>query len=233
MRKKILFVRRRTACSSMPPLAALLAFLLSAGCGANYDRVANLGNAGDVLVCFGDSITRGYGVQAEQAYPSQLSRLLHRPVVNAGRDGDTTGSALNRLERDVLSHRPRVVVVELGGNDLLNRVPREETLSNLEQIVARCVAAGSMVVLVHAKFGIWSDPFADGFEDVAKRHGAVVVWKSLSGILGNTKLMHDQIHPNADGHRLLAERVAAVVEPLLEAADKQREENALEAVSTS
>lgn len=224
-------MRRRTSFSAVMPVLVLGACLVASGCGGTYGQVANLGNAGEAIVCFGDSITRGYGVPADQAYPVQLSLLLNRPVINAGRDGDTTGSALGRLERDVLSLRPRLVIVELGGNDLLNRVPREETASNLDRIVGRCVASGCMVVLVHAKFGIWSDPFAEAFEEVAERHGAVVVWKSLSGILGNTRMMHDQIHPNADGYRLLAERVAAVVEPLLAEADKQREENAPEAVS--
>jgi acyl-CoA thioesterase-1 len=202
------------------PWAAIVAMLVFAsGCGPDYDYVANLDSAGSAIVCFGDSLTRGYGVEAGRDYPSQLSRLLGEPIINAGRDGDTTGSALERLDEDVLVHAPRLVIVELSGNDFLKRVPKEETFANLDQIVARCVAAGAMVVLVHAKFGLWSDPYIQGFEEIAEKHGALLVENVLNGILTNPKRMYDRIHPNEEGYRLMAERVAEVVRPLLEEAE--------------
>jgi acyl-CoA thioesterase-1 len=204
----------------------LLGVAAAAGCGTDYADVTNLQSAGTDIVCFGDSITRGYGASPGQDYPAQLSRLLGVPVINAGRDGDTTESALERLEEDVLSLNPRLVVVELGGNDFLNKVPHDKTFANLDRIVGACQGSGAMVVLVHAKFGLWSDPYWDGMKKIADERGVPVVKKALSGILGNPQRMYDQIHPNSEGYALLAERVAETVEPLLEAADAARAEPA-------
>ena len=202
-------------------LILLAAWLPS--CGVDYGSVANLDSPGEVVVCFGDSITRGYGAEPGRDYPSQLSALLGVPVVNAGKDGDTTATALERIEEDVLSLQPRLVVVELSGNDFLNKVPRKDTAANLARIVGACQGAGAMVVLVHAKFGLWSDPYWDDFKRIGDERGALIVRKVLSGIITNPKFMYDRIHPNADGYALIAERVAEVVKPLLAEADKRRQ----------
>ncbi len=208
--------------------ALIAAAAVAGGCGPRYDRFANLDAPGEVIVCFGDSITRGYGASPGRDYPALLEGLLGRPVINAGRDGDTTATGWTRLESDVLRWNPRLVIVGLGGNDLLRKIPREETFENLDRIVAACVDRGAMVVLVHGRFGVWSDPFLDGFEAIAERHGALLVSNALRGILGNPRRMSDQIHPNDEGYALLAERVAEAVGPLLAASDRRREE-ALEA----
>jgi acyl-CoA thioesterase-1 len=195
-----------------------LLLLVLCGCGAGYDDTANLTAPGSTIVCFGDSITRGHGASQGRDYVSVLAQSLPGyEVVNAGRDGDTSGSALKRLEQDVLSLRPKVVVVELGGNDVLRRVPISETLGNMDAIVARCAQAGSIVVLVHARFGLFNDPFREGYEEIAERHGAVLIPNVLRGIFAQPKMMSDQIHPNDAGYALLAERIAEVLVPLLEA----------------
>lgn len=192
------------------------------GCGPDYEKVTNLESTGSTVVCFGDSITRGYGAEPGRDYPSQLSVLLGVPVINAGRDGDTTETALERIDDEVLSQDPRLVIVELTGNDFLNKVPHEKTLANLDRIVGQCQGAGAMVVLVHGKFGLWSDPYWDGFERIGEERGVLIVESMLKGIITNPKLMYDQIHPNGDGYALIAERVAEVVKPLLEEAEKSR-----------
>ena len=197
--------------------------MLLNGCGPDFAGTANLGSTGSNIVCFGDSITRGYGASAGMSYPDQLGALIGRPVINSGMDGDTTGSALARLEEDVLAQDPWIVVVSLSGNDFLRRVPESETARNLDTIVSRCIDAGAIVVLVHAKFGILgSDPYFDVFEATADRHDAVLVRHVLKGILGNPARMYDQVHPNDDGYTLIAERVAEVLGPLTAAAEKAR-----------
>lgn len=212
------------AATGFLPLLALVAGigLLLPACGPSFRHTANLATPQEGIVCFGDSITAGFGASAGNDYPAVLQRLLGEPVHNAGVNGDTTGSALSRLERDVLVYRPRVVIVELGGNDFLRKVPREEVFRNLDRMLGEIVRAGSIPVLVHAKFGLLSDPYYDGYAEVAKRHNAVLVSNVLKNILGNPRHMSDQIHPNDAGYRLLAERIAAVVGPLLKAADKAR-----------
>jgi len=200
----------------------VVALFLVAGCGSPYDDIANLDSPGATVVCFGDSLTRGVGASRGGDYPARLAEVLSGlPVINAGRDGDTTRSALARLQRDVLDEDPLMVIVLLGGNDVLNRVPEEETLDNVDRIVGRCVDAGAVVVLVHAKYGVFKDPYRGDFKRIAKKHGAVFLPNVLKDILGNPRAMSDQIHPNNDGYTVMASRIAQVVEPvLLEALDR-------------
>ncbi|HIJ74090.1 MAG TPA: arylesterase [Candidatus Hydrogenedentes bacterium] len=203
--------------------AAAVALSVTWGCGSSHDHITNLDAPGEVIVCLGDSITQGHGATPGKDYPSQLAAMLGRRVVNAGRDGDTTESALARLERDVLSHKPRLVIIELGGNDFLQRKPKDKTLANLDRIVSSCTDAGAMVAVVHFKCGILlSDPYLDGYKATAKRHGAAFVPRALKNIFGRPGRMTDPIHPNDDGYALFAARVAAVVGPLLESADTRR-----------
>ncbi|MBI3122645.1 MAG: hypothetical protein HYZ03_10210, partial [candidate division NC10 bacterium] len=190
--------------------------------GPDLGRVANLEAPGEVVVFFGDSITRGYGVRAEESFPSLLARDLGIAIVNAGVAGDTTAAGLARLERDVLPHHPRLTLVEFGGNDFLRRVPLEETLKNLDTIVKTLIAQGMIVVILEVNVGLMGDPYLKGYGAVAERYGAVLVEDILSGILSKPDLKVDAIHPNAQGHRLIAERVVKVLRPLLQEADRRR-----------
>ncbi|MCC6488912.1 MAG: arylesterase [Candidatus Hydrogenedentes bacterium] len=196
---------------------------LAVSCGRSEPNVANLSSEGNVIVAFGDSITYGYGVKASEAFPAVLGELLGAEVINAGQSGDTTGTALHRLEDDVLSLEPRLVIVELGGNDFLNKVPKEETFRNMDRIVSACANGGAMVVVVHIKTGVWSDPYRDRFEEIAEKHGALLVPNIMSGVFGRPSMMYDQIHPNAQGHEMIAGRIAEFVGPLLERADVARQ----------
>lgn len=205
------------------PAFLLFAFVLE---GCSTGEVANLTAPGETIVCFGDSITKGYGASPGNDYPSQLEQKLGRPVVNAGENGDTTADALLRLDTDVLVLRPRLVIIELAGNDLLRKIPKETTADNLETIVERCITAGCMVALVHGRLGLFRDPYWAHFKEIAGQHGAVIVKDSLRGILGNPRMMSDQIHPNDAGYALLAQRVAEVVGPLLGRADDARSKTA-------
>lgn len=203
--------------------ALAMAALLAAGCGGE-PRIANLNSTGSTIVAFGDSITYGYGVSPSETYPALLSEALGLEVVNAGRNGDTTASALQRLDRDVLETDPRIVIVELGGNDFLNKVPREETLANLDRIVAQCIDAGAMVILVHIQLGFFGDEYLEGYEAIAERYGALLVPDVMDGIFGRPSMMADQIHPNAEGQRVIARRIGAAVIHVLERAEAAREE---------
>jgi acyl-CoA thioesterase-1 len=174
------------------------------------------------VVFFGDSITQGYGVRPEDSFPSLVASALGIAFVNAGIPGDTMAAGLARMERDVLAHRPRLALVEFGGNDFLRGVPVEETLKNLDGIVKTLVAQGMMVVILEVNVGLMGDPYMKGYRAVAKRYGAVLVEDVMKGILGNPDLKVDGIHPNAQGHRVIAERVIRVLRPLLREADRRR-----------
>lgn len=205
-------------------VTALTFILTMPSCAPAYSHVANLASPHDRIVCFGDSLTRGYGASPGHDYPSLLGAELGLEVINAGRDGDTTADALARVEPDVLSWEPRLVIVGLGGNDVLQQVPKPATMQNLDRIVSRIIDAGAMVVLVHAKFGLFDDPYRADMEALAEKHGAVIVKDILKDILGRPSRMHDQIHPNDAGYALMTERVLAAVKPLLDAANVARGE---------
>ena len=91
-----------------------------------------VGSLGDTIVCFGDSLTYGSGARKGMDYPSQLAQMIGKPVINAGVSGDTTARALQRLEHDVLSKSPDLVLITLGGNDLKNGVARDVAFENLK-----------------------------------------------------------------------------------------------------
>jgi acyl-CoA thioesterase-1 len=161
---------------------------------------------GDTIICFGDSLTYGTGASKGRDYPSQLSKMISRPVINAGVPGDTTAKALKRLEQDVLSRSPDVVLITLGGNDLKNGIARETAFRNLKMIVESIQNHGARVIIGGLKFPLRDRGFGRGYEELADRTGAMLIPNILEGIIGNRKLMSDPIHPNDDGYRMVAER---------------------------
>jgi len=167
-----------------------------------------------LVVFLGDSITRGHTLPPEQAFPHLVGQALGVPVRNAGVNGDTTAGALARLEPDVLAWRPRVVVVELGANDFFRRRPVAETLGNLEAIVRRIREHGAAVVMIHIRLGLLADPYLEGYRELARREGAVLVEDFLGEIPRTAGLTLDGLHPSAEGHRRLADRLLPVLSRL-------------------
>ena len=197
--------------------------LLLAGCGHDdYRNIRNLRSAGEAIICFGDSLTEGVGADADagQDYPSELSRQLGFPILNAGHRGDTTAQALERLSDSVLHGNPRLMIVLLGGNDFLRQLPRSESKKNLAEIVRRIQMQGAMVAIAGIKLGLFTDEFAAIYEDTAKEFGALYIPQVMKEILSDAKLKNDPIHPNGAGDRLIAERIAEQVRPLLREADR-------------
>ena len=171
--------------------------------------------AGERVIAFGDSLVEGVGASTGRDVVSLLSARVGVPIVNAGRSGDTTGTALARLDSAVLSRRPRVVIVVLGGNDFLRRIPHEETFANLDAIVARIRQRGAAVILVGLSFGVLADTYGDSYEDLARRTSSGLVPDILAGILGQPGLMADHIHPNDRGYRMMADRIEPALRELL------------------
>lgn len=185
-----------------------------------YSRVANLGSRGTNLIAFGDSLTAGYGAAPGEDYPSRLSALLGKPVLNAGVSGDTTEGALARLDKDVLAREPRIVLVGLGGNDFLQGVAIRSTEATLTTIVRRIHGAGAMVVLLAFRFPSLTDNYEEMYTRVARQERCLLIKGTLSGILTDPSLKSDEIHPNARGYALMAERVAGPVGKLIRFASR-------------
>jgi lysophospholipase L1-like esterase len=171
--------------------------------------------AGTQVIAFGDSLVEGVGATPGHDFVSLLSSRVGVPIVNAGRRGETTGSALGRLDRDVLERNPRVVIVVLGGNDYLRRVPRQQTFENLERIVSSIRARGAAVIVGGIDPGLFWGSYDDDYEALAGRNSAGFVSDILDGILDRADRRHDPIHPNDAGYAVIADRFEPLLRELL------------------
>ncbi|QTA83557.1 Acylhydrolase family protein [Desulfonema limicola] len=141
--------------------------------------------------------------------------MLSMPVINVGVPGDTTGSTLRRLEQDVLSQSPKIVFITLGGNDLKNGISKETAFENLKIIVEKIQAKGALVVIGGISIPFWGKGFGESYDILAKETGAVLIPNIFEGIIGDSKLMSDSIHPNARGYEIMAEMFYKAVKPYL------------------
>jgi lysophospholipase L1-like esterase len=187
-----------------------------------YSKVVNLASRGSNIIAFGDSLTAGYGASPGEDYPSRLSTLINAPVLNAGASGDTTDMALARIDRDVLSRDPRIVIVGLGGNDFLRGIDISVTEATLRTIIRKIHGAGAMVVLLGFRFPSLSVNYEDMYARVARDEGCLLIRGPLRGILTDPALKSDEIHPNARGYQLMAERLAGPCRKLIRKADDKR-----------
>lgn len=200
---------------------AVLVGLSPGGPGA----VAQPADSERVIVTLGDSLTAGFGVAPEEAWPALVEVRLRREgypyrVVNAGVSGDTTAGGLRRVDW-VLRRRPEVAVVALGANDGLRGQPVEAMRANLVAIVERLRDGGARVLLagmqVPPNYGTdYARAFRAVFPEVARRTGAALMPFLLEGVAADPRLNQaDGIHPTAAGHRTIAERLWPHLVPLL------------------
>lgn len=187
----------------------LAVVLLLAACGKAVE-LPRLG-PDDVVLAFGDSLTAGVGAGPGQDYPAGLARLIGRPVVNAGVPGETTAGGLARLAATLDAHRPALLLLCLGGNDMLRRVPAAETAANLRDMVRLARARGIAVVLV----GVPQPSLLGGapafYAEIAAEFGLAYEGEVFNAVLRDPALKSDAIHANAEGYRLVAERLAALL----------------------
>ena len=179
------------------------------------------------IVFFGDSLTAGYGVDPDDAFPTLIQKKLNetgRPwrVVNAGLSGETTAGGLRRLEW-ILRQPADIVVVELGGNDGLRGISPESSRANLQAMIERIRAKQPHATVVLAGMQIptnlgpdYTRLFAAMYPDLAEKNHTALIPFLLEGVGGVANLNQvDGIHPTAEGHRLVAETVWRTLQPLL------------------
>ncbi|MCR4263654.1 MAG: GDSL-type esterase/lipase family protein [Candidatus Roizmanbacteria bacterium] len=167
------------------------------------------------LLAFGDSLTEGYGTAHDNNYVVSLENRIGEPIINAGVGGATTYSALDRLEQDVLLHKPRIVIILLGANDMIQEKPLDETFDNLSRIIDLIRKDHARVLLLGIEEGPNSYEYKVRFDALAEGKKVAYVPDILRGIMGNTEYMYDQIHPNDGGYEKMAERIEPELEKML------------------
>ena len=188
-------------------LFTLFALFLLAAC----DRAPTLPKLSphDVIVAFGDSLTHGTGASDDTAYPAVLASLTGRTVINAGVPGDTTSSGLQRLPEVLAEHKPRLVLLCLGGNDMLRKQPEASTENNLRLLVQTIRASGANVVLIGVPEPKLFGGAPDFYTRIADEMKLPLEREIFNDVLKDNRLKSDPIHANAAGYRQVAERLAA------------------------
>jgi acyl-CoA thioesterase I len=178
-----------------------------------------------LIVCFGDSLTAGYGTELGKSYPDYLqadldARGYHYRVVNEGISGNTTKDGVERVD-SIVAMKPALVVVEFGGNDGLRGLRIEDSRANLDKIVGTLKISGSKIVLA----GITLPPdygpdyikqFNETYALLAKKYNVPLLPFLLKGVFGVDGMMQrDNTHATADGNKIVANNVLPLVVPLL------------------
>ncbi len=205
-----LWHQRRCGFGTIRNLILLAAIVLLSACGKTKEEAIPTGS---VVLALGDSLTAGAGVTPEEAWPSLLASKTGWVVINGGVSGDTSGAALLRLPPLLEEQKPVLVLVTLGGNDMLRRVPQEETIANLNQILSLIEAQGAKPVLLAtpkpsiagAVFQHLSAP--DFYRKIADERQVPLIEDAVAAVISDPQLKVDPLHPNAAGHRLLSENI--------------------------
>ncbi len=173
------------------------------------ETIQNYPPKNEKIVAFGDSLVFGQGATEGNDFVTLLGKSIGRNIMNYGVRGNTTADGVARMH-EVIKENPGLVILLLGGNDTLRRIPIETTESNLRMLVDTFQKNGAVVVLIGVRGGILGSAREDMYERVAHEYGALYVPDILDGILLKPELMSDAIHPNDAGYARIAERLTDI-----------------------
>lgn len=179
------------------------------------------------VMILGDSLSAGYGIQLQQGWVALLQQRLNQQfpnthkVVNASVSGETSSGALARLPKLLQTHKPQLVVIELGGNDALRGQPPQMIQNNLAKLIQLSQKANAKVLLLGMKippnYGTaYSTAFENNYKVLSQRYNVKLVPFFMQGVAGNAKLMQvDLIHPNAAAQPILLKNVYPLIKAAL------------------
>lgn len=173
------------------------------------DDVTNYPPKNTTIIAFGDSLVEGIGATAGNDLFSQLEKRIGRPIENLGIAGNTTADGVARMNV-VTKLDPGLVVILLGGNDTLRRIPVETTETNLRILIETFQKSGAVVLFLGVRGGILGSEREDMYERVTAEYGALYVPDIFEGILLKPEFMFDGIHPNDAGYARIALRLSEV-----------------------
>ncbi len=186
----------------------LLVFISSiTACSDNKPKLKALSKSATILA-FGDSLTYGTGASQVDSYPSRLKQLIGFKVVNAGVSGEVSSDGKKRLGKLLDKHKPALVVLCHGGNDLLQKLDTSQTIDNLKAMIKMIKDSGAEVILLSVpKPGLMLKP-APFYEAIAEETKTPIILGLISEILSNRTLKSDTAHPNAKGYSEIAKSIA-------------------------
>ncbi len=190
-------------------LVVSLFWVFATGCSG--PSIADVGSHSKI-VAFGDSLTAGYGVSEGESYPAVLSELLGIEVSNYGISGEDTSTGLERLPEMLIDEKPSLVILCMGGNDMLRDQDPSQTQANLDQMITSIKTAGSDVILIGVPKPGLALSIPKLYQELAKKHELPLEDEALRGILKKSSLKSDTIHPNAAGYRVFAEALFETIE---------------------
>ena len=189
----------------------LVCSLLLSACSDSTPRLPLLAE-NTVILAFGDSLTYGTGAHENQSYPAVLSKLTGRTVINAGIPGEVSAQGRERLPALLDRHRPELLLLCHGGNDLLRRINSAVTRSNIESMIEAATQRNIPVLLIGVpKPGLMFLDAAEIYSEIAEKYKLVYEGDILPDVESDSALKSDQIHPNADGYQ----RIAAAIYQLM------------------
>jgi acyl-CoA thioesterase-1 len=191
-------------------LAAVLIAVALAGCSGKSPTLPPLA-ADDVIVAFGDSLTYGTGAEAKQSYPAVLAQLLGRKVIRAGVPGEVTAQGRARLASVIEEYNPRLVIVCLGGNDMLRGVSEQEIKRNLRAMITDLKRRGIAAVLIGVPKPALLTSAPEFYAELAAEFNIPYEGEIVTSVLYKSKYKSDAIHPNAQGYRAIAEAIAELL----------------------
>ena len=192
-------------------VSLLACSLLLSACSDSTPRLPQLAE-NTVILAFGDSLTYGTGANENQSYPAVLSKLTGRTVINAGIPGEVSAQGRERLPALLDRHRPELLLLCHGGNDLLRRINSAITRSNIESMIEAATQRNIPVLLIGVpKPGLMFLDTAEIYSEIAEKYKLVYEGDILPDVESDSALKSDQIHPNADGYQ----RIAAAIYRLM------------------
>lgn len=166
------------------------------------------------ILTIGDSLANGYGVDENDSFAIQVPKILNKNPIKRGINGETTIGLLARIDRELQVENLAAIIISIGGNDFLKNVDKNTTKRNLDLIVEKAKAKNKCVVLLGVPDGVFNGlvgGVSSIYTDAASKYGVLLESKSMPEILKHSYLKVDQIHPNKEGHSIIAKNIVTLI----------------------
>ncbi len=186
-----------------------------------FQNVNGQANPSLRIVAFGDSLVTGTGSTSGNDFVSVLSRRINNQIINLGTSGMTTAQAVAAVDSQVIPQDPDIVIVVLGGNDILQSLPRDQMIANLRTVIQKIQNSGAKVILAAVHGPSFQTDLELAFSNLAAETGASFVSNIMSDIIGHPSLLSDAVHPNDAGYQIIADKIFPVLQSTINSIPNQ------------